>query len=185
MTVVRLASHKGSCSPPALQMPFLSALDGGFTWDQPAVWDVEPRREPSIPDVLHSSQDASSTWRRQKSGFEEQYSNPYYKDTKLRSPSCTGTEHSHWGRGWVSLDHCVGAHPTARCSQVRRWCFYPSTHPGEPESIHILLPPHELGSTDIYATSVVHSPLLPDYDNLSPSVTTATRQLHDCTRRCS
>ena len=62
---VRLASHKGSCSPPAcveveynnyipcVQTPFLSALDGGFAWDQPAVYGVEtppaPRRERSHP----------------------------------------------------------------------------------------------------------------------------------------
>ena len=32
----------------------------GCAWAQPAVWGVGvTRREPSIPDVLHSSQDAS------------------------------------------------------------------------------------------------------------------------------
>ena len=34
-----------------------------------------------------------------------------------------------WFRGRDSPDHCLGMHSTARYSQVRQWCCYPSTRP--------------------------------------------------------
>ena len=98
-----------------------------------------------------------------KSGTTLSRSGPQIlKDTKLTSPSCTDTEHSHWFRGWGTLDHCLGTHTQARgATRFDGAWLLPVNSAGAiledatHKSIHILLPPH---ATEIYANSIVHAP---------------------------
>ena len=139
---------------------------------------LHPRRELSYPTCFIGSKTPPRHgyhWRRQNLGLPIENRRPNPMGTQiqclLRRGPAHVTYHSHWCRGQNSLGHCLGTHSNARCtgnagcgSQVRLWRCLSSTQPGTspedttPESIHILLPPHELGSTEIYADSTVHPP---------------------------
>ena len=153
----------------------------GFSWDHLAVWGVKLSTRPSQR-AIHTRR-ASFVPRRLldmvsngdvgsiKIWDEKRHPNSRGTQTQrlLRRVPAHFTDHSHWFRVRGSLDHRLGTNATTRCtgnaqrgSQIRRWCCCPSnsarpspeyaTH----ESMHIRLPQHEPGSTEMYANSFVH-----------------------------
>ena len=165
-----------------MQTLFLSALVGGFCWDRPTVWGVKLDSRPSLERTLHTRL-ASFVPRRllnmvttgaaaTQSGttFQELACKPS-RGTNLMSPDPCYRSWSLVPRTGQSKS-LVGY--TLNCALHReRTMWQPGldgnviipqlilveSRDATPESMHILLPPHELGSTEIYANSIVNPPL--------------------------
>ena len=136
----------------------------GFAWDQPAVWGVGLSARPSkrviytlrpsfVPRHLlaMATTKSGTPFEKRRPNLQEHRASVSFIVYRLMLPSIViGSE----GRTvWIT-------NSTACCSQVRQCYYYPSTQLGRVQMMpqHILLPPHENGSMEICANSILHSP---------------------------